>query len=75
MSLLDSLITDLGIISKINSGYTLTCRNDKLITILHDKKEGLQRWFNGESRESTKELIETKIEHAIEYSRRSSKMV
>lgn len=68
MSLLDSLITDLGIISKINSGYTLTCRNDKLITIPHDKKEGLQRWLNGESRESTKDVIETIIEHAIEYS-------
>jgi len=68
MSLLDSLITDLGIISKINPGYTLTCRNDKLITIPHDKKEGLQRWYNGESRESTKDVIETKIEYAIEYS-------
>jgi len=62
------ILTDLGIISKIKTGQTLSKRNGKLGVINHDWAEGVQRYRHGETRDDTQKLVSLVVNDAIEYS-------
>ena len=68
MSLPNRILTDLGIISKIKMGQTLSKRNGKIGIVNHDWTESAQRFRYNESRSQAQTMISFVINDAIEYS-------
>lgn len=68
MSLVGYILTDLGIISQINTGKTLAIRKNKLVVVDHTKSEGVYRYLYSEDRNIVKDIIKRTVESAIEYS-------
>ena len=68
MSLVGYILTDLGIISQINTGKTLAIRKNKLVVVDHTKSEGVYRYLYNEGRNIVKDIIKRTVDSAIEYS-------
>lgn len=66
--LLTSILSELGIISRIEAGSTICRRTGKLQIVKHNITEGMQRRYNGESRQDALSIVDTSCKHAMEYS-------
>lgn len=66
--LFNRIITNLGIVANIKSGSTITTKNNDIIIIRHDTKEGIYRYLFNQSRKDVKNILTNVYIEAKEFS-------